>query len=410
MKSNDFPFKLPLLLDGATGTNLIKSGLPNDICPEEWIIKNPKPLIDLQKEFILSGSDIIYAPTFSANSEKLDGYGKKPYTVQYNIELSRISKSVSQGQALVAGCLSPTGRFVTPFGDMDFFDMFFVYLQQAEALATEVDLLVIETMSSLAEARAALLASKRQKLPTFVTITINENGRTITGASALSCLICLQELGAAAFGINCSFGPETLKPIIEEILPYAKIPIIAKPNAGQPDEDANYSLSPEKMAEEMRPLVEAGVQIIGGCCGSTPEHIKHMRKMLDSVKIGSKKPPKAEVDLVLSNEKDVFFLVPHQTEISEYIRCSSDMADELLELSESPVDIIAVDLISYDDAIIFAENAYMSQLPIMFRSDSKLALETALILYNGRAAIDKSSSISEIDLEELVKKYGAILY
>lgn len=411
MNSSDFPFKLPLLLDGATGTNLINSGLTGDDCPEEWIINNPEPVIKLQREFIEAGSDAVYAPTFSANSEKLDGYGKKQYTAQYNMELAKISLSAAEGRAMVAGDLCPTGRFVMPFGDMDFFDMFFVFLQQADALAsTDISFFAIETMSSLAEARAALLACKRQNLPVFVTITVNENGRTLTGASALSCLICLQEMGAAAFGINCSFGPKALLPVIEEILPYAKIPIIVKPNAGQPDENGTYSLSPEKMAEEMRPLVEAGAEIVGGCCGSTPAHIRKLREMLDSAAIGAKRPPKSDEDFILSNEKDVFFLSPHKIAVSEYIRCNSDMADELLTLSESSVDIIAVELLSYDDAAIFAENAYMAQLPVMFRSDRKLTLETALILYNGRAAIDKSSAIDASDLKELSKKYGAIIY
>lgn len=411
MKKYDFPFRLPMLLDGATGTNLFEQGLPDGTCVEEWIIKNPEPLIRLQTEFIESGSDVIYAPTFSANSEKLGEYGKKPYAVQYNVELAGLSLALASGKALVAGDMSPTGRFVVPFGDMDFFDMFFVFLQQAEALAaTNIDLLVAETMTSLSEARAALLACKRQHLPTFVTITVNENGRTLTGASALSCLICLQELGATAFGVNCSFGPETLRPILEEILPYAKIPIIAKPNAGQPDESGRYSLTPEQMAQSMKPLVEAGVQIIGGCCGSTPEHIRHLRAMLDSTEVGSGRPETDDADFVLSNEKEVFFLSPDNIEISEYIRCNSDMADKLLELSESSVDIIAIELLSYDDATLFSENAYMAQLPVMFRSDSKLTLETALILYNGRAAIDKTSAIDETDLAELAEKYGAILY
>ena len=412
-----FPFKLPLLLDGATGSNLIASSLPEGVCTEKWILENPDVIKRLQKSFVDAGSDVIYTPTFSANSEKLTAFDLKPYTSRYNYELTKLSKEIASQKSgvLVAGDLSPTGRFVLPYGDMDFFDMFFVFLQQAEAIAAaDADLFVIETMHSLAEARAAALACIRQKLPVFVTITVDENGRTLTGASALSCLVCLQSIGVTAFGLNCSAGPEAMKPIIEEIAPYAEIPIIAKPNAGQPDENGTYSMTPDEMANGIRGLLDAGASIVGGCCGTSPKHIAAIRKMLDNYDIGARRVKTREATddapLILSNEQSVFFISPDNLETSEHIRCSEDMADELLALEDTCVDVISVDILTYEDAELFARNAHMASLPVMFRSHSKLFLETALILYNGKAAIDSSSEIETEELEKLAQKYGSIIY
>ncbi|MBZ4671226.1 MAG: 5-methyltetrahydrofolate--homocysteine methyltransferase [Clostridiales bacterium] len=404
-------FALPILLDGATGSNLIERGLPAGVCVEEWILENPDVLIGLQKEFIEAGSNIIYAPTFSANRKKLEHYGLEEKTVEFNKRLVELSKKASAGRALVAGDISPTGDFVEPFGSMTFSEMIDVYKEQAGALKEAgVDLFVIETMMSLSEIRAAVIACRKFSLPIFVTITVDENGRTLTGATALSCLISLQEMGISAFGLNCSHGPDKMAEVIKEIAPFAKIPLIAKPNAGQPDECGRYGLSPEDMAKGMEELLKNGVTIAGGCCGSTPEHIAAIRKLLDGFDFSSVKIEKQDTGLMLANETQVFYLSADGLEASEPVVCGVDMADELLELSDSNLDVITIEVLSADDAYQFSQNSHMAKLPVMFKSDDPMALKSALLTYHGRAMVDGKSSIPEDELRKIAAKYGAILY
>lgn len=403
---------LPLLLDGATGSNLIARGLPSGVCVEEWILDNPQVLIGLQREFIEAGSDVVYAPTFSANRIKLAHFGLEDKTADFNRRLVALSKEAAGGKALVAGDLSPTGEFVEPYGELSFSEMTDVYKEQAAALnEAGVDLFVIETMMSLAEIRAAVLACRKFGKPVFVTVTVDEYGRTLTGATALSCLISLQGLGVSAFGLNCSHGPDKMTDILKGIAPYARIPLIAKPNAGQPDEDGNYDLTPEGMAQGIVPLLQNGARIIGGCCGSTPAHVAALRRALDGFDFSAVSAEEQDVSLVLANEQQVFFLSADGIESSRPLECSLDMADELVELcDETSVDVITVELLSPEDAYLFSQNAHMARLPVMFRSESGPALKAALLSYHGRAMVDSSCELPREELCAIAAKYGAVLY
>ena len=305
----DVPQSGHLLLDGATGTNLYASGMPYGVCIEEFILNNPHIIKQIQADFVKSGSDIIYAPTFSANRAKLSHYGFADKVAEFNSRLVKLTQSVAGGKK-VAGNLSPTGLFIEPYGEATFDELVSIYSEQATALNDAgVDLFVIETMFSLSEARAAVIACRKFKKPIFVTFTINEKGRTLSGATPLTCLIALQELGISAFGLNCSFGPDLLAEHIAELSTFAKIPIIAKPNAGQPNpllENA-YDLSPDIMKEQMARLLDAGVTIIGGCCGTTHEHIKAMRDLLDNYTPSKRIIESAQSnDIMLSNETQLF--------------------------------------------------------------------------------------------------------
>lgn len=409
---NNIPIRLPIVLDGATGSNLIARGLPAGVCVEEWILDNPDVLIGLQREFIESGADIIYAPTFSANRVKLSHFGLEDKVGEFNTRLVELSKKAAGGKALVAGDISPTGEFCEPFGDMSFTEMIDVYTEQASALKEAgVDLYVIETMMSLAEIRAAVIACRKFKLPIFVTVTVDEHGRTLTGATALSCLICLQGMGISAFGLNCSHGPDKMAEIMAELNRYSKIPLIAKPNAGQPDEDGNYNLSPEEMGKDFLPLLENGARIFGGCCGTTPKHLSEIRRAVDGFDFSA--VPQAEkesTDLILSNETQLFFLAADGLECSEPLTCGVDMADELLDLSETSLDVITIELISPDDAYQFSQNAHMARLPVMFSSNNEKALKSALLSYHGRAMIDSNCDLPEETLKAVAGKYGAVIY
>lgn len=408
---NDNP-RSCLLLDGATGTNLYLKGMPQGVCVEEWVLDHPNAIKEIQTEFINSGSDVIYAPTFTANRQKLGFYGYADKVLEFNHRLVALSKEVANGK-LVAGDMSPTGLFVEPFGETSFDELVSIYAQQAEALNTAgVDIFAIETMLSLTETRAAVLACRKYNKPIYVTVTVNERGRTLSGATPLTCLIVLQELGISAFGLNCSLGPKIIKEQIREIAPFAKIPLIAKPNAGMPDptNQNSYDLSPEDMSNEMKNILDLGATIIGGCCGTTKNHIAKMRTLLDSYTPKDNSSEEPINDLVLANENEIFTLDNDRIEFSEPVYCEFDMADTLLECEEDSFDVIQIYLETIDEALQFFLNSHFAKLPICFHSSNIAALERALYLYPGRAMVDCQCPIEKEALDKLAKKYGGIVY
>ena len=205
-----FPFNLPLLLDGATGTNLLERGMPSNVCVEEWICQNPSILLQLQEEYIDAGAQGIYAPTFGANRACLARYGLEDKVEELNRKLVALSKQVAKPKnILVGGSLCPTGLFVPPHGEIDFDDIYEIYREQIRVLyEAEVDFFIIETQTSLADMRAAVLAARSTNLPVFVTITVDKNGKTATGGTLLPAVITLQSMGVDAIGLNCSFDPK----------------------------------------------------------------------------------------------------------------------------------------------------------------------------------------------------------
>ncbi len=407
----DSRLKPPLLLDGATGTNLIAAGMPQGVCVEQWVLDNPQVILQLQKQFVEAGSDIIYAPTFSANAVKMKHYGLEGQLKELNASLVALSKQAAGDRALVAGDMSPTGQFCEPFGDMKFMDLVGVYAEQALYLkAAGADLIVIETMMSLLETRAAVLGARQAGLPIFATMTIGPGGRTISGTDILAALITLQGLGVSAFGLNCSEGPHSLAEQIARIAPYAQIPLIAKPNAGVPDENhpGGFTMSPEEMAEEMKELLQAGATIIGGCCGTTPAHLAAIRSMLDGYDFGGAATPKEPDEMIAANESQVFFM-DENIQFGEPLECSVDMSDELIDADEEEGDTVLIHVTSFDDAYQFSQNAHMARVPVSFISENEEALEAALMLFNGRAIIDSRSELPEETIHRLATAYGAIV-
>ncbi len=420
----------PLVLDGATGTNLYLNGLPKGVCVEEWILQNPEVIKKIQTDFYNAGSDIVYAPTFSANRIKLAHFGLSDKVEQINKSLVALTKeaadiastasgaTVATGKKkLVAGNLSPTGQFIEPFGDISMTELITIYKEQAKALnEAGVDLFVIETMMSLSEARAAVLSCRGFNKPVFVTITVNERGKTLSGTDALNCLITLQELGIAGFGLNCSYGPDKMLPILEEIIPFAKIPIIAKPNAGQPniDNQNEYDLTPDMMAKSIKDLLNIGVSIVGGCCGSTASHIKAICEVVDNHEFSPLQTvydnPDNEQICYLSDETHFYMLDPLRLEVSPTLECEVDMADLFLDIEDDSADMVKIHIGSPDDAKMFSLNAHFCSLPVCFYSEDEVSLKSALLLYNGRAMIDTDTTINRETLQEIADKYGSILY
>lgn len=409
-----YPFKRPLILDGATGTNLFLRGMPLNSCVEKWIIENPEEIKELQTKFIEAGADIIYAPTFSANKARLATFGFSEKVVEFNESLVKLSKSIANDKAFVAGDISPTGLVCKPFGDTSFDELIDIYYEQALAqFNAGCDLFVIETMYSMSEMRAAILACKRFNLPIFVTITVDEDGKTLYNATALTCLITLQDMGISAFGLNCSYGPEKMAQVIKKIAPFSKIPLIAKPNAGLPKEDNDsfvYDLTADVMGKMVIPLLDNGVEILGGCCGTTPEHLAVMRKVVDTYDFSKVKIQKQDTSLILSNSQELFYLRPDVICFSQPLICFMDMSDDIIEAEHENIDVIIIEVHTPDDGYCFAQNSHMAKLPVMFRSHNEEALKSALHYYNGRAMVDKKTMISQSNLSIIANKYGAIIY
>lgn len=273
----------PVLLDGATGSNLMASGMPRGVCTEAWILEHPSVLLALQRGYVEAGSQILYAPTFTANAVYLGQHGLADQLEEINRRLVALSRQAA-GQALVAGDMTTLGQPVGPEGcDSHLYE---VYTRQAKALvAAGVDLMVVETMLGCGETVAALEAiSAVCDLPVVCTLTIEADGRTYFGDDAVETGQTLAALGAAAVGINCSCGPSSIAPTIRRLREAVEIPIVAKPNAGMPtigpDGQTHYDLSPQEFARQMRSLRQTGATLLGGCCGTTPAHIRALRTIL----------------------------------------------------------------------------------------------------------------------------------
>ena len=285
-----------LFLDGATGTNLAKAGMPGGVCPEKWICENPAAMLSFQEAYLEAGSNILYAPTFGANRIKLSEYGLESEQGSLIRTLVGISKEAvrnSGKEALIAGDLTMTGKQLRPMGDLDPEDLIEVYREQIRLLEDAgCDILVVETMMSLAESRCALIAAKEvTDLAVLVTLTFEESGRTLFGTDAKTAAIVCESLGAAAVGVNCSTGPAKMEQIVSDMASVTRIPIIAKPNAGLPKVDSEgktyYDMTAAEFVSETELLANAGAYILGGCCGTDPDYIKGL-----SEKFGNAAPAK----------------------------------------------------------------------------------------------------------------------
>lgn len=275
-----------LLLDGATGSNLRKAGMPVGISSEEWVLKNPEVLKELQRAYVEAGSEIVYAPTFGANRISLMNFGLEKQVTEMNRRLLAISKEAVGARALVAGDLTTTGKLLEPRGDLSYETLYQIYQEQIKALADAgADLLVAETMLSVDETVAALDAAQSVcDLPVMCTLSLEADGTALYGGNAVEAVMTLQEMGAAAVGLNCSVGPDQLEAVVANMKKVAQVPIIAKPNAGMPvineKGEASYSMNAQDFARYTRKLVEAGAGIVGGCCGTTPEYIRELARVL----------------------------------------------------------------------------------------------------------------------------------
>ena len=398
----------PLILDGAMGTQLQKAGLPAGCCPEKWVLEHPEVCKTIQRAYVGSGTQVLYAPTFGANAAMLEGHGIFSEVEDYNKRLVEISKSVAGEKAMVAGDISSIGGMLYPLGDMSFNDMYDIYLEQAAALEKAgVDLFVIETMTSVPEARAALLAVKAvSDKPVFVSFSCDENGRTMMGTDVCAALIIMQGMGADAFGLNCSTGPAEMLAQIKRLYDHAEIPLIAKPNAGLPvtvDGKTVYNVAPEEFAGFVPALADAGVSIFGACCGSDERYIAAIKAALDGVTVKETSPLYPEL-LPAASEKDVFLLSP-EAECVSVFACDGELEDNICELDED--ELFGIEIGSPEDVAEFSDAQYAIRNPLCIFCDDAILLEKALRAYQGRALYD--GALSDAELIPLCEKYGLII-
>ena len=426
-----------LVLDGATGTNLQKAGMPTGVCPEAWILEHPEILVRLQMDYINAGSNIVYAPTFSGNRIKLEEYGWENDLESINKRLVALSKEAvakTGYRAYVAGNLTMTGRQLYPIGKLMLEELIDVYKEQISCLVKAgVDLLVVETMMSLAEARAALIAAKETcNLPVIISMTYNEDGRTLYGTTPETAVAVLQSLGADAIGINCSTGPEEMIPLVERMKKYANIPILAKPNAGMPelvDGETVYAMTPEQFAEYGRRLLEAGAGIIGGCCGTTKEHITALAQTVRLMEVPEISKEKrrlltSERQLLEIDINGEFLVVGERINPTGKKKLQAElrqgcldlviqMAEEQEQQGAAVLDInMGMNGIDEDEMMqkVIYEVTSTVNLPLCIDSSHVDIIEHALRIYPGRALIN-SISLEKEKFEKLLpiaKKYGAM--
>lgn len=406
----------PVLLDGALATNLFEQGMPKDVCIPIWILENKEKVLNLQADFVKSGSKIIYTPTFNASRLWLKKFGIEDDIESINKQLVQITKDVVKDTDVkIAGCISSTGLTLEPYGEASMTEVMEIFREQASILIDAgVDILVVETLTSIAEARCASIALQKFDIPIFITMTVNEEGLTPFGGSAVNALVILQELGISAFGLNCSFGVECMIKQIKDMKPYAKIPIIAKPSACRYDEESDklINLSPLEMALQIKEIAKAGADIIGGCCQTTPKHIECINEALKEVSYHNEQTKNEEIkgDITLADIRQIYNLYCDNIEFSELLECSVDMTDDILQIEDDSKDVIFVKINTIEDAIDFSKNAHIAKLPVCFSSHDEMALKVALMLYNGRAFIDSNTSIDSKKLSKISKKYGAVIY
>ncbi len=420
-------------LDGAIGTELQRKGMPPGINPEIWCLDNPQILRNLHSDYISAGADIIYTATFGANRLKLS-QDKAKDVRKLNRQLASIARQAADSNVLVAGDIGPTGEFVEPFGRLTFAETVDIFKEQVKGLIEgEVDLLTIETMMDIQEARAALIAVKEtcDKF-TIVTMTYENSGRTLNGTDPITALITLQSLGADAAGCNCSAGPEQMLEYIKVMKPYAAVPLVAKPNAGLPElvkGTPKFKMAPAEFARLLKNIAKTGANIVGGCCGTNPAHIQTLKTGIKSLKPRpvQKKPlsavSSASSYVIIENKKPALIIgesinPTNKPDLQAELRDNKTGLVKELALRQKKngahlLDInVGMPQINEPQAIrkVIKDLSLTTSLPLVVDSSNPAAIETALKIYPGRALINSiSAETSKLKkILPIAAKYGAM--
>ncbi|EYE88711.1 homocysteine methyltransferase [Fervidicella metallireducens AeB] len=414
-----------LLFDGAMGTMLQKYGI-NEGLPESFNIVNPELIEKIHKDYILSGANIITTNTFGANKFKLEGTNYRVSDiVKRGVEIARSAA----GNKLVALDIGPTGKLMEPIGTLSFEEAYYAFKEQIDN-CSGADIILIETMSDIYEAKAAVLAAKENcNLPVFCTMTLQKDGRTLTGTDIFTMVNILQGLNVDAIGLNCSMGPSEMLPHIEEMLSYSRIPVIAQPNAGLPrieGENTLYNITPEEFADYLEIMAKMGVLILGGCCGTEPDYISKIKQRINGLKPVKRNQKKyttacsSTKTVILGDGVKIIGERINPTgrrKLKEAIKYG-DM--ELLKIEavkqvESGADILDVNVglpeIDETDVMKNAVKEIQSVVnaPLQIDSASHEVIEAAVRICNGKPIINSVNGKDEVldKVLPIVKKYGA---
>ena len=418
-----------IVLDGAMGTMLQKKGMKMGVVPETLGITKPEWIIDIHKQYIEAGSDVIYANTFGANRYKLKGTGySTEEIIKKAIENGR--KACEGSKSYVALDIGPIGQLLEPTGSLSFEEAYDIFKEEIVA-GKDADVIVIETMTDLLETKAAVLAAKENSnLPVFVTMTFEENKRTFTGCSVSAMVLTIVGLGVDAIGVNCSLGPDQLAPIVEEIGKWSDIPVIVKANAGLPDPVTNeYDVTPEQFVEDYKQMLKFGARIFGGCCGTNPEYIRAVKAMLvEAQKNNEFESNRQERQLAICSpintvvvnqpriigerinptgkkrfkqalvEKDMDYILGQAT---EQIEAGAEILDVNVGHPEIDEKEMMIKTVKELQSIV--------SVPLQIDSTKPEVIEAALRVYNGKAIVNSVNGEDKVldTILPIVKKYGA---
>ncbi len=415
-----------LLFDGAMGTMLQRRGLKAGELPELYNLTHPEIIEGIHREYVAAGCDIVTTNTFGANAHKLGGKAGPDQVIAAAVELARRS-----GARYVALDIGPIGMMGEPFGPMKFEDAYAMFREQVLAGAKAgADLVLIETMSDLLEARAAVLAVKENcALPVFASVTFSADGRTFLGADARCAAIGLNALGVDAVGVNCSLGPDALLPIVRDMVEYSQAPVLVQANAGLPqivNHQTVYAVGPAEYAQSAARMADMGVTIFGGCCGTEPETIRALRRMLDARR---PTPHPALPRTAFTGAQNMLMMDGGIVVVGEKINPSASPTvvqalrsgdyDSILSLAIAQQEAgaqmldINVGLPEIDEAEVLPELVKRIQavcpLPLIIDSSNPQALEAAVRVYNGKPVINsvngKAESLNAV--LPIAKRYGA---
>lgn len=416
-----------LVFDGAMGTMLQNAGLKTGSLPEVYNITHPEIVENIHREYIKSGADIITANTFQANRLKLKGSG---YTVEEIIKSGTLIAK-SAGAKYTALDIGPLGQLMEPMGTMTFDKAYEIYREQVVyGEKYGADIILFETMSDLLEVKAAALAAKENtSLPVFVTMTFQDDGRTFVGCDPVSCAVTLSGLGVDALGVNCSLGPNELLETVEKLIKYSRVPVMVQPNAGLPRiENGNtvYDITPEEYCAAVKKMIDMGVRIAGGCCGTNPEFIKKLSDTVKGIEVKEIKPLNVSAvcsgtqTVILDNKLSVIGerINPTGKKVLKERLRQQDFAyiiGEAISQTDRGADILDVNtgLPEIDEVKTLTravkEIQAVTSVPLQIDSSDAKAIESAARIYNGKPIINSVNGKQEsMDaVFPIVKKYGA---
>lgn len=431
-----------LVFDGSMGRMLHENGLGVGTCPEEWNLTHPEILKRIYKSYKDSGSDVVQTNTFQSNRIKLEEYGLNDKHFEINYQAVKLAKEAADGKCYVAASIGPLGKLLEPFGELTFEKAYDTFKDQIMAVAEGgADIISLETFTDISELRIALLAAKENcELPVICSVSYEQNGRTLMGTEPDICAVILHSMGADLIGTNCSFGPEYMLEIAEKYR-NTGLPFSVKPNAGLPeiiDGKQVFKETPVGFARLVPEFIKNGARLLGGCCGTTPQYIAEVAKLVKETGSEISTDTKnLDVDYITSTSHKLAFESIKSAKLGridagkdKFLRDSlnggdlASVTDSAMELLDEKYDIVLIDMdrVNSMDTLLLAKvvkeaQTYLKQ-PFVLKSDSIDALEAALRIYKGRAGYimpvgtampaGTGNSTPVIEAAKLLAKYGAV--